>query len=204
MKNKTEKYNEGKLPKLWDYLVELHQKSPEVFNVDGKYLRAIVAQKWKALDNATQCPNCRASMQQYEYSVSYAHANLVRAMSRRVRLNMSKGMGFTEANQVHLQKDISVDYTTASSQTQARFLGLIAKVTDDEGKHLIEKGWLITRRGFDFLNNEPVPKSVVAFRNEIVERPEGTTTIQEIFTRNNEDYDVTEHYAVYSIAKGVL
>lgn len=183
-----EEFNAGKLPKLWDFLVELHKTSPEAFQSDGQYLRAIVAQRWKLLDQKSICPNCSASMAQYKVSVNYKHATLLRAMAYEVDSKRRKGLEFTDANKTHVQSQLDVDYATKSCTSMCRQLGLIAKVMKD-GVHDQEAGWAITRRGWAFLQNQPVPKSVIVFRNEIIDRTEETTTIQEVLAEKGDDYN---------------
>ena len=194
-----------KLPKLWDFLVELHKTDPQAFEADGGYLRAIVAQRWKALEDGTHCPNCRASMAQYERTPSYHHACLLRSMARKVDQRTRAGVDFTEANKVHVQKDLDDDYTTKGTTAICRQLGLIAMIRKEDGSHDTKAGWAITKRGFAFLRNEPVPRSVITFRNEIIERSEETITISEIFNSNEDfDYDAREYIQIVGMAKGVL
>lgn len=197
-----EKYNDGKLPKLWEFLVDLHKTNPAAFEADAGYLRAIVAQKWKALEDGTHCPNCRASMQQYSPTFDYFDAKLLEAMAEVVRNNLRSGKEFTEANLVHIQKDTEADYTTKSRQAKCRQLGLIAKHMVD-GKHK-ESKWVITRRGWQVLRGERVPKKVVVFRNEIIGRSDETTTMAEVMHAKQDRFEPRDWYDVASLADGVL
>lgn len=185
-KKKLESLAPGKLPKLWPLLVEMYQNDPTAFS-SPDFLRAKVAQRWKLLDQKQICPNCLASMSQYSPRIDFYDALLLKAMSDVVRSNLRGGKSFTEANQVHVQSMDGADYTTKSRTTKCRQLGLIAKVMVD-GVHDQAAGWVITTRGWQFLRNEPVPRQVTTFRNEIVERSDETTTIIELL--NNEDRHV--------------
>lgn len=205
MAKKTERYNEGKLPKLWDFLVELHKTNPGAFSADGGYLRAHVAQRWKALEDGTHCPNCKASMQQYDTTFDYFDAKLLQSMAAVVKHKLSKGLDFTHANMVHIQKETNADYTTKSRQTKCRTLGLIAKVMREDGKtHDQGKGWVITTRGWAVLRGEEIPKKVVVFRNEIIERFDEMTTMAEVMRSRDEKYEPSDWYSVASLAEGVL
>lgn len=188
-KKKLENLAPGKLPKLWPLLVELHQTDPLVFS-SPDYLRAVVAKKWKLLDQKEMCPNCLASMHQYSPKIDFYDALLLKAMSDVVREHLRAGMSFTDANKVHVQSMSGTDYTTKSRTTKCRQLGLVAKVMVD-GVHDQAAGWVVTHRGWQFLRNEPVPAQVTTFRNEIVERSEETTTILELLNNNDRhvEYD---------------
>ena len=202
---KKDKYNKGKLPNLWNFLVKLHKENPTAFDVDGDYLREHVRVKWVALDDKEHCPNCSASMQQYDTSFDYFDAKLLEAMGNVVRSKLAKGMDFTTANQVHIQKETNADYTTKSRQTKCRTLGLVAKVMKEDGKtHDQEAGWVITNRGYAALRGERIPKKVVVFRNEIIERSEETTSVAEVMATKEDHYEPSEWYSVASLANGVL
>lgn len=200
-----EKYNPGKIVKLWDYLVELHRENPRAFEVDGKYLREIVRRnRWSALDDPSQCPSCQASMVQYRYEVNYVAIKLVKEMAKVVERKLHEGLSFNEANKVKVHDDLNVSYGIKSYTTTTRQLGLIAKVKDDDGKHDHKAGWLITKRGWDLLRGEEIPKGVVCFRNTIVERSEETTTMAEVLAKKDERHDPSEWVDIASIAGGSL
>ena len=108
--SKTEN-NPGKITKLWPYLVKLHKEKPHLFDGDPGYLRAHVAQAWKALKDPSQCPNCSASMKQYVYHFDVANAAMLVAMGRTVKRRLNEAMEFNEANRIHVQtKAIKSDY----------------------------------------------------------------------------------------------
>lgn len=175
-------YNTGKLPKLWDFLVELHQTNPESFATAG-YLEAQVQQRWKALADKTKCPNCRASMLEYIFAFDFHNALLLKRMGDVVFENLRNGMKFEEANKVHVVSMDAPDYTRHRT-TQAAKLGLITKVRI-ENTHNRREGWLITKRGFAALRGEAVPNWVKMWREEIIERSEVKVTLAEVFEAYN-------------------
>lgn len=172
-------YNAGKLPKLWDYLVDLHKRKPEAFD-DAGFLKAHVMQVWKGLSDKTTCPNCSENMTEYVHKLDFFNALLLKEMGDVVFKKVKEGKTFSEANAVHV---VSQDFhdCVRHRTTQCRTLGLIAKVKKEGGTHDREKGWLITKRGFAALRGEQVPAEVTVFRNNIEERTDITTTLDEVF-----------------------
>lgn len=127
------------------------------------------------LENSARCPNCDASMEQYRYSFRWHHAMLLIVMAREVRRRQQEGMDFHEANAVHVPT-LPTTHAVKCSTTQARLLGLVAKVTKANGKQ-VGGTWLITARGWAALRGEEVPEHVIAFRNSIEERTDETITL---------------------------
>jgi len=170
------KYSIGKLPKLWEYLVKLHAEKPEAFS-SPDYLRAHVAQVWKALGDNKSCPNCQASMAMYRRKIDYFVVTLVVSMGRVVKHNMTKTNNFTEANMVHVNADERIPHNARNMTGIASVLGLIAPVQNKEAH------WAITTRGFAALRGERIPAWVLTFRDEIVEHGDQTTTFAEAMER---------------------
>lgn len=170
----TKQYRPGKIGAMVHYIADLH-------GLDEKYLRAQLVAKFPELKNQEECANCKASMAEYIFSVSSLDALLLLEMGRSVDQRLKKGMSFTEANKVHIST--AIKGTNSSRQTISSKLGLITKVKDKEGNHDRKAGWLITKRGFEFLANKPVPKQVQVFRNEIIERFDKYTTLDEVMSR---------------------
>lgn len=148
--------------------------------------------------NKERCANCDASMAMYEFKLDVLDLLLVQGMGRIVRERMSKGISFTEANKIHLQTELNDYYSVPSRSTQCAKLGLIAKVLNDDGTHDSQSGWLLTRRGFACLRDEPVPKSVVSFRNKIVDRTSEMTTMSQIYEDYNKRYEDKKKEGEYS------
>lgn len=175
-------YNDGNMPKVWDFLVEIHKKSPEMFD-DAGLLRATVQQRWVSLGDKTRCPNCKGSMLEYVYVFDFHNALLLKYMGKEVSRKLKEGLDFTDANKVHVVSLDAPDHTRHRT-TQAAKLGLIAKVKLD-GVHDRRQGWLITRRGWDALRGTKVPSWVQVFQNEIIERSLSDITISEVFKAYN-------------------
>ena len=180
---KNKHYNEGKLPKLWDYLVTLHAESPAAFS-SADYLRAIVSKRWSSLNSKTHCPNCKASMLEYIFVLDFHNALLLKKMGDAVRQNQKDGMAFTEANKIHVVSMEAPDYTRHRT-TQAAKLGLIAKVKLD-GVHNRKESWVITERGFHALKGYGVQSWVKMWREEIIERSETRVTLDQVFAGYDE------------------
>lgn len=133
-----------------------------------------------------RCANCDASMAIYTYKVDVVSLVLLKRMSDVFRKNMLSGLKFSDANKIYIASEID-GYSIASHQSIVAKLGLIAKIRGKDGKHITSEGWLITKRGFDCLRGERVPKSVSVFRNKIVERSDETTTMAETFAEYKKD-----------------
>jgi hypothetical protein len=131
--------------------------------------------------NSERCFNCTASMEEYVFHLDVLDALLVLGMGNIVKERVRKGMLFTEANAVHVQSMLNKYYSVPSRTTQCSKLGLIAKVKNKKGKHDKSRGWLITKRGFQFLRGEKVPAMVKVWRNEILEHFDELITIGEAF-----------------------
>lgn len=133
-----------------------------------------------------KCANCEASMAINTYKVDVVSLVLLKRMAEVFRKKLMSGLKFTDANKIHLVSEVE-GYTIVSHQSIVAKLGLIAKVRNKAGKHITSEGWLITKRGFDCLRGEKVPKSVSVFRNKIIERDLQTTTMAEVFAEYKKD-----------------
>lgn len=198
MKRNPKQYDTGKISKLWPYLVELHEKRPEIFE-NATTLKSTVAVPWPALKDPKHCANCGESMQIYSVKLNYHEALLLTSMGRIFRERFNGGMNFTEANKIHIvSSDLS--FAVKASASHARTLGLIAKVLTVDKKHDRSKGWLITSRGFEALAGKPVPAEVHVFRNKIEERTDRTTTLKDAFaSQRPPDYSPEHYYEIVGI-----
>jgi len=182
------------------------------FGLDPVYLRAIVYKAYPQFKDKTRCPNCNASMAIYNFSIDYLVATLVHEMGGQVKEKIKKGLPFHLANQVHVQSQIKASYAIKSRTTWAAKLGLIAKVVkrlpNGELTHDTKAGWLITKRGYSFLRNEPVPKRVSVFRNEIREHQNEVITFQEAINNGpamkGEGYNPHDWVDIENYAQGIL
>lgn len=176
-KNKnTDQYQKGMLDELLDRIAKYYEADPT-------YLKALIRKRYPQFADKTRCPNCRASMAVYVYTIDYLTASLLLEMGAVVRDRVRKGVLFPDANKVHVQSDLKGSYAVKSRTTIASKLGLITKVMKIEGKdkkvHDTKAGWLITKRGYNFLRGEYVTRSVKVFRNEIQERDDDLITIED-------------------------
>ena len=170
----------GNIPKMFELMVNIHENNPDAFR-DVGYLRAVVSQTWKTLNDPEHCPNCAGSMMQYVHKLDFYNALLLKLMGDQVIEGMKRGLQFGDANQVHVVTQ-DIHDCVRHRTTQCRQLGLIAKVKHADGSHDRENGWLITKRGFAALRGEKVPAAVIVFNNEIKERDDELVTLDEVFT----------------------
>jgi len=114
------------------------------------------------------CPNCHEPLPpEFKVDPTYSYAltpGLVHVLRKLAVAVWQKG-----ANDVHLEDDGHLTYNEQSSITKLRFFGLVAQVVmagDKKAKH-----WLLTRRGWRFLNgHEPVHEEVKVQSNHLVDR----------------------------------
>lgn len=116
----------------------------------------------------------------YEHRIDTIDALLLVGMGKIVGERVKSGIPFTDANKVHIQSELNKYYSVASRTSWCAKLGLITKVLKKDGTQDQKAGWLITKRGFEFLAGKPVPAKVQTFRNKITERFDDTTTLWQI------------------------
>jgi len=182
-KKSKEEFQASKFRPIVQIVARLVQKHPDMAdNMD--YLWTNILQLIPELKDRTHCANCGESMAIYRYRVTYLDAKLLCAMAEVISRRMHKGMSFTDANKVHLQTEIK-DFTLGARGNISSKLGLIAKVMkkngDKDTTHDRKSWWSITRRGFNFLKGEAVPRTVKVFHNKIQEHFEETITIKQVY-----------------------
>ena len=124
----------------------------------GEIWQSLVRQ-FPGLNDPSHCANCDASMMEYTHEFDCVNAAMLVAMGKEVKRRIEKGLEFTVANQIHVQSLSGATYAMKSRTTQMSNLGLIAKLLNDEKRH-IGGTWVITRRGWAALRGERVPKMV--------------------------------------------
>lgn len=172
---KTKREKTYKKPHIGEFIAFIAQ----TYNLDEADVAVKLTKQFPELKKKETCANCGASMAEYIFTLDILDALLVFGMGKIVG-RRAKTMPFNAANRVHIQSELNKYYSVASRTTQCAKLGLIAKVTHRGGIHDRKAGWLITKRGFEFLAGKPVPKHVQTFRNHITDRFEETTTIAEV------------------------
>lgn len=140
-------------------------------------IRHILVRKFGSLAEEKRCFSCDAKIGIDTFKIDYTDSFTMIEIGKKVRENIDRGIPFTQANRVKINgmQDV-LNSTQINRVTQLKYLGLIAKYTEN-GQH---KGalWVITKRGFKFLRNEPVPSQVTVYRKKIIKRTEDLTTMR--------------------------
>ncbi len=189
---------------------EIIQRLEKVLKIEQGYLKALLIKSYPQLKDNTCCPNCNASMAVYWHHIDSLTASLLLQIGDVVRGKLKKGYTLHEANKVHVQSDLKASYAVKSRTTIASKHGLITKVMKDDGKggktHDKKAGWLITKRGFNFLRGEKVPRSVKVFRNNVVGRADEMITIVDALNdgKGASNYNYSDWVDIDSFAQGQM
>lgn len=119
--------------------------------------------------NDGHCDRCKRVIKIYRYK-----ANRTMALTMRALYKAYKESG--GINDIDV-RDIQLVYGQRSQLSKVRLHGLIARVKDD-GK-VIQSHWLITKKGFAWLDGQAIPTKVVNFGNQVLGHDGGTITIHE-------------------------
>lgn len=200
-------YNSGKVKPIVQVVANLLKKDPTLHE-DHERLWATVCVNIPQLKDHKRCPNCSASMVQYEYNIDVLDIALVVAMAKRVKENMQNPEGeqlsFGEANRIHVPT-LDVSDAVRHRTTKCSKLGLIAKYK--EGGSQINGTWLVTARGFKALRGEEIPTGTVVWRGQILDRPETVTTFDSVratYIKRIERFERTKHKAPKDDHRGVM
>lgn len=120
--------------------------------------------------NDGHCDRCKRVIKIYRYK-----ANRTMALTMRQLYKAYKDSG--GVNDIDV-RDIQLVYGQRSQLSKVRLHGLIARVKDGEG-NVIQSHWLITKKGFAWLDGEAIPTKVVNFGNQVLGHEGGTITIHE-------------------------
>lgn len=183
MKKSTRKteYFGGRIRPLIESVARMVAKDPSLAESPERLHGAISHfsregnEKAKGYHDASECFNCGRSMKIQVYTAAVGHAMLLLAMARQVREEVRKGVEFTKANRVHIDR-LPIATSIKKQQSQAGYLGLIHQVA--EGKH--SGYWLITAWGWKALRGEPIPRAVKYWDKKLVERSVHMTTLGEM------------------------
>ena len=179
---KKKQYHPGKLKPFAQIIALAVKREPHLAD-NPDLLWATVITNIPALAKKDECPNCHASMQQYVFEFDLMDALLLFSMAKEVRRrleiqeHLAHDRNFTSANQIKTTQ-LAASYAVRSRTTQCSKLGLIAKLRGENGAQ-VPGTWVITHRGWQALAGKPVPKSVLVWRGNIMERTEELTTISE-------------------------
>lgn len=131
-----------------------------------------------------ECFNCSRSMKIQVYTAGVGHALLLLAMAKAVREEQEKGVEFTKANRVHIDR-MPIATSIKKQSSQLGYLGLIHQVAD--GSH--SGYWLITAWGWKALRGEPIPRAVKYWDRKLIERSVHTTTLGAMMQTHREKVD---------------
>lgn len=180
MTNKKE-IQPGKLGSIIRFTVSLIRRNPELALEDNyDLLKAHLRRNIPELNNREVCPNCEASMIGYTFVFDAYNAYLLMKMGEVVQSRLSAGLPFTEANKVHVPT-LQASHAIKCRTTQSSKLGLIVQERNESGRR-VGGTWIITRRGWQALRGEAVPKQVSVWRGKIEERCTDMTTLREALT----------------------
>jgi len=134
-----------------------------------------------------RCEHCGAKMKRYWHTMS---PGLVRVLAKCYEYLL----GQRALENRFAMKDLNLDHSEYGNFQKLRFHALIAKVKEDGER--VEREWLITKRGADFLKGEiQIPARVQTFRNQVVDHDEELVTItqvmqSQIFWEKDFSYDI--------------
>lgn len=174
---KNQQYHATKMRPLVQLIAGIVRLNP---NISEEELRMEIGEKIDGFWDETKCVNCDASMAEYAQELDLADALLLYSMARIVKRHQASGMPFTEANRVRVSSE-NIHHTQKCRTTKCSKLGLIAQAGNAH--------WAITDRGWAALRGEAIPRMRVTFRGEILERPEETTTLRDVFLQHKERMD---------------
>lgn len=132
----------------------------------------------EAKENNGRCTNCHHSINIYRYPVNKVMVKFLRAMA--------KATDDTGSREIDVEK-VSVIHHERTQITKLRIHGLIAKVKDEKGHHKA-RHWLITKKGWDFLRGDPIPRYVIIYNNQVLGHGDQLTTIDRI-DNASQDYE---------------
>lgn len=120
--------------------------------------------------NDGNCTHCHQTIKIYRYGISRSMVIVLKAMAKATEPNTGRAIDVDELKLKHSQR---------TQLTKMRFHGLVAKVKEGDG-HQIPRHWLITRKGWQFLGNEPIPAKVLVYNNQVLGHDGGTTEIKRV------------------------
>lgn len=112
----------------------------------------------EAEHNNGKCSKCHQTIKIYRYKINKTHANFLKAMGNAVR---DSGV-----NDVDIST-IGIAYSVRSQVTKMRQHGLIARIKNEAGAQ-VPRHWLITHKGWNFLNGKPIPSYVIVYNNQVL------------------------------------
>jgi hypothetical protein len=116
-----------------------------------------------------RCPHCNASLRKYWHSLT---PGLVKVLVKCYAYA-------SEHDNLFKMRDLKLDHSEYGNFQKLRFHALIAKKKQDGEK--VERVWLITQRGADFLKGMiQIPDKVQTFRNKVVDHSPELVTVRDV------------------------
>lgn len=123
-------------------------------------------------NQGTHCEHCGASLKQYWHKIT---PGLVSAL-----MKINQAVNIKKKNDIRidrLPKEIALSHVERCNWQKLRLHGLIARVRE-YGE--VKRGrWLITRKGYEFLQGHQIPERVKSFRNKVIGHSEELTTLSD-------------------------
>lgn len=104
------------------------------------------------------CDRCGRVIKIYKYHANQPLAQFLYKMADRVE---QSGKNIIDL------RDIKLPYSTLTQITKLRLHGLVVQARDDDGSKLAHT-WLITHKGWAWLNGDPIDEKVVVFDNQVI------------------------------------
>lgn len=123
-----------------------------------------------AEQNDGHCDRCGQTIKIYRYKVNSVHVRFLRAIAEAVEQ--------TGVNNVDVGT-LGLPYSTRTQSSKLRQHGLIARFKDERGVQAPRR-WLITHKGWQFLNGGAIPSTVVVYNNQVIGHDLHNVTIHEI------------------------
>lgn len=133
-------------------------------------IEQIVSLELEAEQNDGRCSHCTQTIKIYRYTVNKTVAAFMRAIADEA----SK----TGVNDVDIST-IGIPYSTRTQVSKIRQHGLIARVKDERNVQIPSR-WLVTTKGWNFVNGRDIPARVVVFNNQVLGHDGGTVTIHSV------------------------
>ena len=116
-----------------------------------------------------RCEHCGASLKKYFHSIT---PGLVKVLVKCY-------VYASEHDNEFKMRDLKLDHSEYGNFQKLRFHALIAKKKEDGEK--VERTWLVTSRGADFLKGTiQIPDKVQTFRNGVVDHSPELVTIRDV------------------------
>lgn len=114
-----------------------------------------------AEQNDGHCDRCARPIKFYKYRVNKTMAIFLRAMDKELRKAIKQGEKSIDIY------TLPIAYSVGTQRSKMRQHGLIARAKNDKGEK-ISRHWLITTKGYNFLNGDPIQEKVVVFDNQVI------------------------------------